>query len=129
MSEPIWKSLVDQLIDEGVDSEYLTRLRKKYDVEGSRESIEREIVREMANALTRAEEKVDLALLELEMLGRRCDERGEPKLIELFNRKRDHAIRVRRDLMIHREALHFPRDPRFETRYPIPPPRRLPERT
>ena len=34
---------------------------------------------------------------------------------------RAEAIRCKRDLSIHREALRFPRDPDFDARYPIPP--------
>jgi hypothetical protein len=125
--EPAWKSLVEQLVEEGHQSPYLDRLRERYDVSVGRESIERELMREMASALGRAEDKVNVALLELELLAKRCDERGDRASIEAFNAKREHALKVRRDLLIHREALRFPRDPRFEERYPVPPRRALPD--
>lgn len=124
--DPAWKSLVEQLVDEGHQSPYLERLRDRYDVRMPRESIEREVLREMASALARAEDKVNFALLELELLGRRCDERGDRASVGAFNAKREHALKVRRELLIHRDALRFPRDPRFEQRYPVPPRRTLP---
>jgi hypothetical protein len=125
--EPAWKSLVEKLVEEGHESPYLDRLRERYDVGVERESIERELMREMASALGRAEDKVNMALLELELLARRCDQRGDRASVEVFNAKREHALKVRRDLLIHREALRFPRDARFEERYPIPARRPLPD--
>lgn len=117
---------MQQLVDEGRKSVYLERLRARYDVRLPNETIEKELMREMAGALARAEDKVNLALLKLELLAERCDERGDRASVEAFNAQRRHALKVRRDLLIHRDALRFPRDPRFEQRYPIPPPRRLP---
>jgi hypothetical protein len=127
VSQPPWKSLVDQLIDQGHESEYLDRLRRSYDVRPEvRTSLEREILQEMAYALRRSEDKVNAALLALELAGKRCDASPTKKNVEAFNAQRDVALRARRDLMIHREALHFARDPRFEELYPVPPARRLP---
>jgi len=125
--EPAWKALVEQLLEEGHQSPYLERLRDRYDVRAPRESIEREVLREMASALARSEDKVNVALLELELCARRCEERADRASVEAFNAKRQHAIKVRRELLIHRDALRFPRDPRFEERYPIPPKRPVPE--
>ena len=122
--EPAYRSLVQQLIDEGKKSPYLDRLRERYDVRLPGETIEREILREMAGALARAEDRVNFALLELELLEEQLAQRPhDARLVEAFNAKREQALSVRRDLMIHRESLRFPRDPRFEERYPIPPPR------
>lgn len=121
--EPAWKSLVQQLVDEGRESVYLERLRKRYDVSLPTQSIEQEILEEMAYALGRAEDKVNLALLELELLAERCDADPSERNVAAFNDKRAFALRVKRDLKIHREALRFPRDPRFESYYPIPPAR------
>jgi hypothetical protein len=64
--------------------------------------------------------------LTLELLGKRCDERRDRASADAFDAQRERAISARRDLQIHREALRFPRDPRFEARYPIPPKRSLP---
>lgn len=125
--DPPWKALVEQLLAEGHQSPYLERLRERYDVHAPRESIEREVLREMASALARAEDKVNVALLELELCAARCDEEPSRANIDAFNAKREHAIKVRRELLIHRDALRFPRDPRFEARYPIPPKRSLPD--
>lgn len=126
--EPAWKSLVDQLVDEGYQSPYLDRLRQRYDRYRhalERPSIEQEILEEMAHALGRAEEKVNVALLELDLAGRRCDAAGDDaESVAAFDAARERALAVRRDLMIHREALRFPRDPRFAEHYPIPGPRR-----
>ncbi|MCB9592437.1 MAG: hypothetical protein H6719_06875 [Sandaracinaceae bacterium] len=126
--EPAWKSLVDQLVDDGYESPHLDRLRARYDVYQratlGRASLEVEILEEMAHALGRAEEKVDVALLELALAGRRCDRAGnDAASVEAFNAARRRALAVRRDLQIHREALRFPRDPRFVETYPIPPAR------
>lgn len=121
--EPAWKSLVEQLVDEGRESVYLERLRRRYDVTLPSQTLEQEILEEMASALARAEDKVNVALLELELLGERCDADPSPRNVEAFNAKREHALRVRRDLMLHREALRFRRDPRFYDLYPIPPAR------
>ncbi|HEY8430842.1 MAG TPA: hypothetical protein VIL20_20825 [Sandaracinaceae bacterium] len=124
--DPAWKSLVEQLVDEGRKSPYLERLRAQYDVSAGRESLERELLREMASALGRAEAKVNVALLELELAAERADARGDRESIEAFNAQRERALQARRELLIHRDALRFPRDPRFEERYPIPPRRPLP---
>lgn len=125
--EPAWRSLVRQLVDEGHESPYLERLRERYDVRLPNETIERELLREMSSALGRAEDKVDVKLLELELLGRRCDERGDRRSALAFNAKREEAKRAKRDLLIHRDALRFRRDPGFDGRYPIPPPRDVPD--
>jgi len=125
--DPAWKSLVEQLVDEGRDSVYLQRLRRRYDVRLPTRTIEQEILEEVAGALGRAEDKVNFALLELELLGEACDANPTAKAVAAFNDKRGYALRVRRDLQIHREALRFPRDHRFKERYPIPPERTLPE--
>lgn len=124
--DPAWKSLVEQLVDEGRKSPYLERLRAQYDVSAGRESLERELLREMASALGRAEAKVNVALLELELAAERADARGDRESIEAFNAQRERALQARRELLIHRDALRFPRDPRFEERYPIPPRRPMP---
>jgi len=126
--DPAWKSLVEKLTDEGYESPYLTRLRERYGVvprgQSGAEALEYEILSEMASALGRAEDKVNVALLELELAARACDAGGDdPESVAVYNAKREHALRVRRDLLIHRDALRFPRDPRFLQNYPIPPKR------
>lgn len=126
MREPLWKSLVRQLDDSGYESPYLDRLRARLDVAGvARQSLETEIVREVAAALGRAEDKVNHLLLELELAGRAVDETSaaddRTARIARFNQVRDDALRARQDLRIHREAVGFRRHHDFEQLYPIPP--------
>jgi hypothetical protein len=116
MREPPWKALVDQLVDEEYQSVYLDRLRARVDVGQERQSMEREILEEMAHSLAKAENRVNVALLELELLDSK-----RPGDVEAFKRQREVALRLRRDLLIHREALCFPPDPLFQERYPVPP--------
>jgi len=125
-----WKRLVDQLTDEGYDSPYLDRLRQRLDVYQAQDELEKEILREMAAAVGRAEEKVLVALLELEVQGRRIDrweQEGRPvpaEEIQAFNAKRRVAKERLWELVIHREALGFRNHRILEEFYPIPPPRR-----
>jgi hypothetical protein len=61
MWEPPWKSLVESLTDSGFESDYLERLRSRVEVTLDRNSLEREIIQEMAQSLGRAGDKVNLA--------------------------------------------------------------------
>ena len=120
-----WKNLVRELSREGYESPYLERLRRKIDIELTVDELEREIVREMATALGRAGEKVDWALLRLDVLDREVARSNEPverrRLIEQWNRMREEAIRARHELRIHREAVGMRRNRELEILYPIPP--------
>lgn len=73
--------------------------------------LQREILAEMAGALSRAEDKVEAAIAKLAEL--------EPGS-EAWETQRRFALDARRDLVIHREALRFPHDPELLVRYPIP---------
>jgi len=126
---------VEQLTDEGFESPYLDRLRKRLDVYQAQRELEKEILQEMAAALGRAEDKVNLALLELELIGREIDRllgsgEGEAvaervnERIAAYNRQRERARRFLWELTIHREALGLTRHQILEEFYPIPPPRR-----
>ena len=123
MKEPPWKRLVEELKDEGYESIYLDRLRANLDVEAQHGILEKEIVQEMAYALGRSAAKVDYALLELELLQNelgRCDSAARRATLErAIESKRDEALRRRRDLLIHREALGIRRNDILETLYPI----------
>ena len=128
---PPWKRLVEQLTDEGFESPYLDRLRKRLDVYQAQRELEKEILQEMAAALGRAEDKVNLALLELELIGREIDRLlasgpGEAvnERIAAYNRQRERARRFLWELTIHREALGLTRHQILEEFYPIPPPRK-----
>ncbi len=68
MSDRPWQALVRELRDSGYDSPYLARLRARIDVAAAQEQLEKEILREIAQALGRSGEKVDVALLRLELL-------------------------------------------------------------
>ena len=124
-----WERLVRELRDEGFESPYLDRLRQRLDPSEAQEQLEKEIVSEMAAALGRAEEKVLVALLELERAGRAIeassDERQRGERIEHFNRLRAQALAARHELLIHREAIGIRRNQILETLYPVPP-RRMP---
>ena len=133
---PPWKRLVEQLTDEGYESPYLDRLRQRLDVYQAQHELEKEILREMASALGRAEEKVLVALLELEVIGREIDrmaaEGGEDpaawaarvnERVAAFNRQRERVQRYLWELVIHREAIGLTRHGILEECYPVPPKR------
>lgn len=114
MSEPFWKQLVDAVRDE--QREHLDPVRHEVEWRMPRPSVERELLEEMAGALGRAERRVQHAIARALALAAEGDD-------DAFEAARAEAIRCKRDLSIHREALRFPRDPEFDRRYPIPPPR------
>lgn len=123
MKDPPWKRLVEELKDQGYESIYLDRLRATLDVEQQHGILEKEIIQEMAYALGRSAAKVDHALLELELLEAELEgcASGERRnaLIVAIEEKRADALRLRRELLIHREALGIRRNEVLETMYPI----------
>ena len=125
MFERPWRSLVRELSDSGFESPYLDRLRARVDVAAAQEELEKEIVREIAAALGRSGEKVDVALLRLELAARdvaaasRDDERAER--VARFNALRLEALQARHELRIHREAVGIRRNESLDATYPIPP--------
>ena len=129
MAEPTWRSLVRQLTDAGYESPYLDRLRGRVDASQAQHSLEQEIIREMAAALGRAEDKVNAALLRLELAGRALaeavdrDARRERALA--FNAERARALHARWELTIQRESVGLRRNDVLERLYPIPPAARL----
>ncbi|AUX47176.1 uncharacterized protein SOCE26_086880 [Sorangium cellulosum] len=131
MSEPTWKKLVDQLQREGHKSPYLDRLRQRVPTSGVSD-VAGEILREMASALGRAEDKINAALLELELRGKSLDELAQHKGVDPseravkvadFNRQREVAAQALWELRVHREALGFRRNDDLAALYPIPPKR------
>lgn len=120
-----WQALVRELKDAGYESPYLDRLRARYDVAAAQEELEKEIMREMAAALGRSGEKVDVALLRLELAGRALaaarDDDERTRLVAAFNARRDEALKARHELRIHREAVGIRRNDTLDTEYPIPP--------
>jgi hypothetical protein len=125
MTERPWQSLVRELRDAGYESPYLDRLRARHDVYAAQEQLEKELIREMAAALGRAGEKVDVALLRLELAGRALAAATHPdereRLATEFNTRRAEAIKVRHELRIHREAVGIRRNDDLDREYPIPP--------
>jgi hypothetical protein len=128
MRQPPWKALVAELKDRGHESPYLDRLRARMDVEQAQSSLEREIVQEIAAALGRTEEKLNFALLRLELASRdladAADETERTLAGVHFDRVREEALGARHELLIHREAVGIRRNDLLETLYPIPPRRR-----
>ncbi len=129
MRTPPWKNLVRELSRSGFESPYLDRLKKKVDVELATEELEKEIVQEMASALGRAGDKVDYALLRLDVVARAIDDASTPgerrAEVARWNALREEAIQARYELRIHREAVGIRRNRVLETMYPIPPRRRF----
>lgn len=129
--EPHWKRLVEDLTKLGHQSPHLDRLKERLPVRGgSFRELELEIAQEMASALGRACEKVDFALLELEVLGAKIDEAeraGDAEkraaAVKAFNDKREHALKVLWELRVHREAIGLRRHEPLAKMYPVPPKR------
>jgi hypothetical protein len=135
MSEPTWKKLVEQLKRKGHESPYLDRLRERLPAHVGSNDLAAEILREMASSLGRSEDKVNAALLELEVLGLAIDElvaAGETRnhaeiraRVAAFNEGRARAEQALWELRVHREALGFVRNDDLAALYPIPPRRRV----
>jgi hypothetical protein len=120
--EPPWKKLVEDLKDTGFESPYLDRLQAKLDVYQQRATLEKEILEEMAYSLGRAEDKVNVALeLADREVGQATDPERRAEWVHEYNRRRAHARAMRRELIIHREALGMYRHELVHRFYPIPP--------
>ena len=124
--KPAWKKIVKNLQDDGFESEYLDRLTAKVPSLGEHQGLEQEIMREMAQALSRAANKVNFRLLELDVLAAKItDEKYGPartkQLRRTYEQKRENARRARWELKVHREALGFIQNDELEEIYPIPP--------
>ena len=124
MPQPPWKALVLALQDQGYESPYLDRLRRRLDPEQEQATLEREIVQEIAAALGRTAAKLDLALLRLELAGKELDAVAGTERAACaarFDALRTQALQARHELLIHREAVGIRRNDILETLYPIPP--------
>lgn len=125
MREPPWTSLVKSLTDAGHESPYLDRLRARLDPGRAHLELEMEIRAEIASALGRAEDKVNAALLRLELAARRlaAEPPGAParwRLVADFNALREEALHARWELLVHREAVGFRRNAILHELYPVP---------
>jgi hypothetical protein len=127
--QAVWKKLAAELEEHGIESPHLARVMARVKPEQQLANVEREIVQEIAGALGRTEERIDLALAELDLRlarFRRARERGvaTPELgalVDAYNLQRKVAQARLRDLLIHREAAGFRRNEILSELYPIPP--------
>jgi hypothetical protein len=83
----------------------------------------------MASALGRAEDKVNVALVELEVQGKSIDamtidDAARPRALARFDAIRTQAMCALWELRVRREALGFRRNEKLAELYPIPPKRR-----
>lgn len=125
--DPPWKRLVEELKSRGHQSQHLDRLHERLPTRDGFHALELEIMQEMASSLARAGEKVDHALLALELLGHKVDEATDTaaraKFVEAFNSQREVALKALWELKVHREALGLRQHHALAQMYPIPPKR------
>jgi hypothetical protein len=124
-----WQKLAADLAEQGVESVYMERIRRRVDAEQELKQLEHELAGEIARALGRTEHTLNLALAELELLEARFAQllQGGASVLaleqaaEAFNAQRTLAERRLRDLVIHREAAGFRRNQQLYELFPIPP--------
>jgi hypothetical protein len=129
MDDSSWRPMIEALQQKGFRSNYLERLQRRLQIATGRESLEQEMLQEMAASLGRAEDRINVALLRCEVLGRELDEveaqRPRPDdyagRVAAFNAQRDEALRFREYLLIQREAIGLRNNAQLETLYPLPP--------
>lgn len=134
MAEPPWLKLVARLKQQGHESRYLERLEQRLPQLAAITTVsdvEREIAQEMASSLGRAADKVNVALLELEVIGAQIDDlaRRSPARapveiaarVEQFNTQREIAVRCLWELRVQRECIGIRRNEDLARDYPIPP--------
>ena len=122
------RRLVGELNQQGVKSEYLDRLTERVTALGSAEltmaALEVELRQEVSQSLGRAEDRINHALLALELAGRKADAAppgpARDALVAEFNALRTEAMRRREYLLIQREALGFRGNEALEKLYPVP---------
>jgi hypothetical protein len=128
-----WKKLAAELAEQGVESVYLERIRRRVDAEQELRQLEHELAGEMARALGRSEDVLNLALAELDLLEARFARLRQTatsaqlvtEAAEAFNAQRELAEKRLRDLVIHREAVGFRRNQQLYELFPIPPRKRV----
>lgn len=125
---PPWQKVAAELAEQRVESRYLELLRRRVDPEQELKALENELAGEVARALGRSEERLLLALAELDL----CEARflrlqeaaaDQPTLnaaADAFNTQRAQAAERLRHLVIHREAAGFRRNQLLYELYPIP---------
>ncbi|MET0343299.1 MAG: hypothetical protein ABW252_19980 [Polyangiales bacterium] len=128
MRLPPWKKLAAELHDHGIDSHYLARVEARVTPENRLESLELEIAQEMAGALGRTEDRLNLALAELQLcearharaVRDRAPDADRVALAEAHDAQRKVAQQRLRELLIQREAMGFRRNQILNELYPIP---------
>lgn len=128
MPPPVYKKLAAELIEHGIESSYLARVSARVTPEQQLETLEAEVAQEMAGALGRSEDRLNLALAELELCmaryTRAVHEQAAPErlaqLMQAHDAQRAVVLGRFRDLLIHREAVGFRRNQILHELYPIP---------
>jgi hypothetical protein len=126
---PSVKRLAADLVAQGIESKYLDRVLAKLAPDESLDQLQAEIACEIAQALGRSEDYVNVALAELELQRARYERalrEGAPMnerqgYADAFNAQRVVAQSKLRNLLIHREAIGFRRNQMLNELYPIPP--------
>lgn len=132
MYEPAWKRLVEGLKEQGFESRYLDRLwdrlspgARQIAAASGYDMLKREIMEEMGYALRQAEEKVNLAMLLVELTATAIEENRDPSetepLAAKYRHHRESAIRARWEFMVHREAIGLIAHGVLDELYPLPP--------
>ncbi|MET0285036.1 MAG: hypothetical protein ABW352_11215 [Polyangiales bacterium] len=122
MAQTPWKKLAAELQEQGIESKYMARVQARVTPEQRLENVEAEILQEIAGALGRSEDRVNMALAECEVLAARHARAPSAELARAFNAQRAVAKARLRDLLIHREAAGFRRNKMLDELYPIPNP-------
>jgi hypothetical protein len=123
------KRLAADLVAQGIESKYLARVLAKVAPDESMDQLQAEIAREIAQALGRSEDYVNVALAELELHRARYERavsddapaNERQGFADAFNAQRVVAQSKLRNLLIHREACGFRRNQLLNELYPIPP--------
>ena len=93
-----WRALAEQLVDEGCESIYLTRLRAQHDVRAHVDTLAEEVAEEMARALGRTTSRVDYAFACLERDRQRAHDSAAAvlrlRVPELRDELRSHGLPV-----------------------------------
>ena len=129
MDESSWRPMIEALQQKGFRSSFLDRLQRRLQIATGQSSLEQEMLQEMAVSLGRAEDRINVALLRCDVLGRELDAaealRPRPadyaERVEAFNAQRAEALKFREYLLIQREAIGLRQNAQLETYYPIPP--------
>ena len=93
-----WRALAEQLVDEGCESIYLTRLRAQHDVRAHVDTLAEEVAEEMARALGRTTSRVDYVFACLERDRQRAHDAAAAvlklRVPELRDELRSHGLPV-----------------------------------